>query len=239
MTNTTESAVDKAIRLAKEKAEAAASQAPIETQQVAVTQQGNTSVASYAPLNAQPATLDTLTNSGMNVDDWLKVNGTSILIGSKTNIVESFKARMRLQDITVFYGVRFGDPATYFKSFDRVTCVQGGSWPEALQKAQRADPKCKGEYIGGDFTVVTAEDVKDVKGVVVIEAGKRLGHSTSPTGGKPLAGLIRELRDVHKAAMDDWVLVNIKHVQRTKPGVAPWGVFEFEILEVLGSDDAE
>lgn len=181
---------------------------------------------------AMPATLDTLVNAGLNVDEWLKAPGGGFNIGSNATPVSEIIVEMSLQDITVFHGVRFGNPATYFKSFDGITCVQGGTWAEALNRAKLADPQCKGAYVGADLTMVVAEDVV-VNGVVIAEKGKVLGHSTSPTGGKTVAGFIKA---VQKEAVKDagylteTLLVKLKHKQRTKAGVAPWGVIEMELI---------
>lgn len=228
-------AVQEAMRIAREKA--AAATPPIETQAVATTQgQAQSNVMTYAPVEARPANLDTLMNAGMNVDEWLKVNGFGIQFGSKQGLVSEFIGRIRLQDIAVFYGIRFGDPATYLKSFDKVTCVQGGSWNEQVRKAQAVDQKAY-EYVGADFTLVTEQDVMTPDGkTVLIEKGKRVGHSTSPTGGKTLAALVRDLKNTKQLQDDVWVKVKVKHAVRTKPNVAPWGVFDFEVLEVLGNE---
>ena len=222
-----ETPIEKTIREAKEKA--ATAQPAIETQAVTTT----SGAVVHQPLTPQMATLDTLTQAGMNVDEWFKVNGYGIMIGSNTKLFPSVKVKLRLQDIKAFYGVRYGDPAVYKKSFDRVNCVQGGSWPDAISLAQRADPKCNGEYTGGDVIFTIAEDVKDDKGAIVIEAGKRVGWSTAPTAAKLLAGFIREIKDARKVEEDVYVLVDLTHVQRVKPNIQPWGVLDFKILEVL------
>lgn len=218
--------------IAKAKA-AAAEQAPIEMAKVPATSHGNGAVATYAAPAAP--TLDTLVNSGANVDEWLKAGEEGFKIGLKPGLVEKFKVFMSLKDINIFWGVRYSNPAVYKKSFDHVTCVEGGTWEAAVAQARAADPQCRGEYVGATLSMTISEDVVNQAGTVVLEKGKRLGHTTSVTGGKTVSGLITDAR---KAGISEDTLMEVEvfYIQKTKPNVKPWGVLGFTILGVAEED---
>lgn len=228
--------VEAAIQAAKEQA---AKNAPIEmvkTNLPANTGNGN-AVASYAP--AMPATLDMLMNSSVSVDEWLKVDKYGLLIGEMKKPIDKIKVTIDTREgagFTAFYGVRFGNPATYFKSYDRSQCVQGGSWDAALQRAQKADDKCKGEYQGVDMVMTALEDIKDTTGKVVLEAGKTLGHSTSITGTKPVVAFMKEMR--LKGLLGETLDVEISVTERNGNGNT-WGVLALELIGVHQDSETE
>ena len=214
-----------AIRKAQEQAKDVA---PIEMTKVSEGQ-GSNAVATYGA--AMPATLETLTSAGMNVDAWLKCPEHGFQIDNKKGFVEEIIVSFVPRQQAVFHGVRFGNPATYLKSFDGVNCVQGGSWTDAVKRAQAADDKCRGSYVGIDLQMTIEEDVIAPSGDVLLEKGKRLGHSTSVTGGKTVADFMRDA--MAKGFDNDELKVKLVFVQKTKQGVKPWGVIGMELIENL------
>lgn len=214
-----------AIQDALNKAKEASQNQPEHSHAVAVQQHGG----AVSTAVSRPATLDTLLAAGgMNVDGWLKVKSYGLLIDDNKNFIKTIKVAIDTTNINTFYGVRFGNPATYYKSFDGVQCVQGGSWDAAVERAKRADPKCTGEYVGADLEMTLLEDVKAPDGTVIMAAGKTLGHSTSITGTKPVAALVKEFKGT---PMDGKTLaVEVGVTVRSKPGVEDWGILSFKIL---------
>jgi hypothetical protein len=40
-----------------------------------------------------------------------------------------------MNEIGYNYSIKFGNPVTYLNTYDRITCVTGGSWREAQARA--------------------------------------------------------------------------------------------------------
>lgn len=192
MSNPAINSVDQAIAEAN-KIAAASAAAP--STAVAIQQPAAQTVAAYIPTKAP--TLDDLQAGAMNVDGYLKVKEFGLLVDAKPNLLESVKVSIDLTEVMAFTGVRFGNPPIYMKTYDAVTCASGGTWAEALSKANRVDATAR-PYMGADIPMTLLEDAKDAKGAIVAPAGMRLGHSTSITNRAALAAF---LKDVEKAGL--------------------------------------
>jgi len=220
---TTPNPVDAAIQAAEQQAK----QAPAQTASVPAVSQApqQTAVAAYTPV--KPPSLADLSSGSMNVDDFLKVNENGLKIGAKVNLIEKIKVKIDLTEVVPFNGIRYGNPPTYAKSYDGVTCASGGTWNEAVAKANLVDPKAR-PYNGADISMALLEDAKDIKGVVVAEAGLRLGHSTSITNRAEIASFLKE---VDKAGLTGGVVeAEVSYKPMTNKNSQTWGIITIALL---------
>ena len=136
----------------------------------AVVAQGSTAVAPVLP--GRKLTANDQVGSSMNVDLFIKFNelGT-ILLGTEPKQHESLKLMLDLSEIAIGYGIRYGNPPVYGKTFDGVTTTKGGLWADEVAKAQRIDPRSQ-PYNSWDLTFTLLEDAGAAK------AGSKLGYST-------------------------------------------------------------
>lgn len=187
------------------------------------------------PANAAPArpmTLDDLSGSAMNVDTFLKVNEHGLEIKAKdtpvSGLIESVVVSIDVKKgIQVFEGIKYGNPAVYAKTYDNARAVSGGSWADAVRKAQLADPKAS-TYMGADITMTLEADAVTMKGEVAAKAGSSLGHSTSTTNKIAFKKLVD---DITAAGLREGVvLVKITAERRTNKAGNVWGILNFELL---------
>lgn len=219
--------VDQAIAAAKAQASQTVDVQP--TNAVVVAQQSSTAVATtYKP--AAPS-LESVAAGTQNVDGYLKVKEVGLRINDKPNIVESIKVAINMDpdmgEVVAFEGVRFSNPPQYLKTYDGVTAVTGGTWNEALERARLVDKNVK-PYAGVDFAMELIEDVKDMKGVLVAEAGTRLGHSTSITNRANWSTFYKEVKAAN--LLGEVVEAEITSETRTNSNGQTWGVLKFKLL---------
>lgn len=180
--------------------------------------------------------LDDLDNGSLAVDGFIqaKFEGLSFKMQDEsltkgTTIVEEALVTLTLgEDLTVFKGAKYGNkPTTYIKTFDGVKEARSGqSWESAMAKAKLADPNAY-EYTGADIAMVAYEDIKDVKGKLVVPAGTSIGHSTTPTGLKSLKALRKAIETA--GLVQDKVIVKITNTPTSKGG-NDWGILTFELI---------
>lgn len=226
-----ENPVDKAMREAEAQAAQAdeqTAQPGTEIQAVQTGQHGQ--VQTYAP--AAPPSLDSLSQGSMNVDSWLKVNEFGLTVDNKDDLIDSVKVVIDFAEVSPFEGVRFGNPPTYLKTYDGQTCSTGGTWTEALQKAQSMDSKCR-PYKGADVPMTLLEDAKEAKeGKVIAEAGVRLGHSTSITNRAAFSDFYEEAK---KQGLENGAVeVEITQKKMTNSNGQKWGILIFKLLGAYG-----
>ena len=219
--------VDAAIAAANAKAEATPDQAPIEMTQLPATASGGSSVAAYVPVQAP--SLDTLSQGSMNVDNWLKVKEFGLLVDNKTDLIEKIKVRIDFgaNEVQPFTGIRFGNPVQYLKTYDGVACATGGTWNEAVRRANAVDPGAR-PYMGAGIQMSLLEDAKSAKGATVAEAGVRLGHSTSITNRNTLAEFIQEVKKA--GLINQAVEAEIGFKKMTNSKGQSWGILTFTLL---------
>lgn len=173
-------------------------------------------------------TIDDLSAGGLNVDAFLKVTEHGLEIKEKKGLIESIVVDIDVAShIQVCDVVKYGNPAQYYKTYDGVTCATGGTWQQALSKAQMADPNAR-PYQSADLTMTLAEDALDVKGNVVATKGTILGHSTSTTNKGNLKALTDEI--TKDGLRDAVVRVKLTSEERVNKAGNVWGVIKFELL---------
>lgn len=218
MSNAIETAIEKA------KATAANMAAP-----TAVAEATNTAaVATQAmPARGVPMTMDDLMIGSMQVDAWLKVKEFGLLIGGAMKLFPNILVEINTKDVVPNNAIKFGNPAQYFKTYDMALCATGGTWAEAVRKAQMADQKAR-PYKSVDLPMVASEDYKDDKGNVLISAGQVLGHSTSTTNWGNWASFWKSVQAA--GLVGEVVKVKLGFEPKKNPAGNSWGVVTFELL---------
>ncbi len=221
------SAIDKAIA----EAEAAKNNQPIIDAVPAVNQ--TTGVTSYVP--AKPMSLDdAMSGGGLAVDAYLKVTPTGLIIGEalKSPIQEiTVLITMSDMDSRAYQVVRAsaGSSTEYFKTRDGVTCEnKGGSWAEALRKADLIQPGSR-PYNSVDLEMEVAEDIYDASGKTLLaKAGSTLGKGLSYSDMKSFKNLHKDIKALGK--LDVPVKVKIEALDGVK-GTNTYGFLKFVLVD--------
>lgn len=187
---------------------------------------------------AAPMSMDDLMVGSMSVDLWLKVKEFGLIVGAGNppELLREIVVGLDMSEVIPNYSIKYGNPAVYKKTFDRVTCATGGSWAEAVAQAQRVDPKAR-DYRSADLPFVALEDIKGPSGAVLAEAGKRIGHTLSTTNWREFELFYRDL--AQKGLTKSVVKVKLGFLPRSNAGGNKWGVVTFQLLEVLSAPVAD
>ena len=185
----------------------------------------NTQVAPMQP--ARPMALQDFSTGSIVADDFLKVSEHGMTIGKIAGLVEEMVVDLDMSTVQVTEVIKYGDPVKYLKTVDGVKCLEGGTWQQAVERAQQADPKAR-PYKSADMTLVLVEDAKDLKGNVVAPVGAKLGHSLSTTNRGHFQSL---LNDLNKMGVDLTQSVRLKVGYEAKhKNNYHWGLLTFEYL---------
>lgn len=190
---------------------AAAQAAPVEQYQPQAPAVGQ-GYAAQAPAVAQggrPVTLgELMSQGGLSVDKYLKVDKTGFLIGDdKKNPLEEITVEFKLSDVVPFWGLRYGSsPAKYLRSFDRQLEARSKKpWAQCVAEAQQADSRCRGDYASCDIPFVVIGDIVaekgDNKGKNLISDGQTLGLTLSITNFKDFKSFIKPYNDLKDAGV--------------------------------------
>ena len=167
----------------------------------------------------------------MTVDGWLKVKEFGLLIGDKVGkLVKTIKVKLNTAeggDFRAFEGVRFGNPPQYLKTYDGINEASGGTWAEALRKAQLVEPTNQ-SYRGADLQMEVIEDVKHDDGTLLAETGMRLGHSTAVTNRPQVADLVKQLKEMN--LMGKTVDMEVGFIPKSNKNGQTWGLLTFKVL---------
>jgi hypothetical protein len=199
---------------------------------VPATTSANTNVEAY--VQPRQLSLDDLQGSGLDVDGFIQVkaDGFKLKMSDEnapkdTGFIESFHVSIDIDKIAIFECIKYGDPTVYIKTYGQGVTASGGSWTDAVRKAQAADPAAK-PYQGGDVPMTLLADAVDFKNKVVAKAGQTIGHSTPVTGRKNLKDFIDA---VTKAGLRGTIVEAVCTVEkRSKPGGQEWGVVKFQLI---------
>lgn len=214
-----------------EQAKAAAAQA--------VAQAPTTTAVSTAVAPARPVSmLEMLAEGGMSVKAYLKVDKPGFTVGSDTsNYIKELEVEFRIRDAKPFYGIRYGNPAKYLRSFDRVTETRTRRpWSDALTEAQRLDPKCKGDYRAVELPFVyLGAKALAAGGDKTVEKGETLGWTSSITNWKVWEEFIMPyFKQIMAGELTEDALLRGKIVhEQKKDGGNTWGLVTFSGFEVV------
>lgn len=203
----------------------------------------NTTSAPVTP--GRPVSLsEVLNQTGMQVKAYLKVDKAGFFIGQDTvTIVEEIPVEFRLSDVTAFYGIRYGNPAKYLRSYDRITEARTKRpWADMIAEAQRQDTRVRGDYPAVDVPFTLLADIKSKKGdAILAEAGDRLGWTSSVTNFKEFANFARPYEQLQQsgALSPDAVLRGkLVHDQR-KDASNLWGALTLVDFEIVSEGEQE
>lgn len=230
-------AINATVREARAAAEQAAGSASPPAVHVSPANQ-NVSVAAGRPVSLG----EMLASAGMQVKGFLKVSERGFQVGKDTTTYfDTLPVEFRISSIQPFYGVRFGNPAKYLKSLDRLTESRTKrSWADTVAEAQRLDARCTGDYASADIPVTLMEDAiaKDKK-TVLFSAGDSLGLTLSITNFAGFAGFMKPysgLVDKGVISSDTLLRGTLVAIQRTS-GSNTWGLADFQDFNIV--DEAQ
>lgn len=194
---------------------------------------GGTGTAVGAPMQkGAPLGFDDLAQGSLNVVSWLKVNEYGITIGGDKTLFDGLDVAIPLNEIAYCFQVRFGNPAQYRKTYDRITESRTGqSWAEAVASAQKVDPRAY-EYRSADVPFYALDDITGKGGKVLVKRGEAVGHTLAVTGWKTFASFIKGLQtagvDINNAIVK--VRLGFEPMKNDK---GEWGVLTYSNPEVI------
>lgn len=222
-----------------------------EAREAAAQIQTPAAVNSNVPAVATPVTggkpvsmREMVAEAGVRADHFLKVDKPGFLIGKDTkNYQEEIEVEFRLSAPKAYWGIRFGNPAKYLKSYDRqVDARTKKAWSSVIAECTAADPKCTGDYPALELAFTLRQDIVSAKdGTVLASAGQTLGWNSSITNWALWTAFI----EPYFTLMDSGVLPEnalvrgkIIHEQRTKDGNT-WGLLNFKDFLVVEDQTAQ
>ena len=174
-------------------------------------------------------TMDDAMAGAVVVDEWLKVSEHGLQIGNKKPILDDIRVRIDMSEISYQNSIKYGNPATYRKTYDNVMSADGSTWAQALAEARAADPRAR-PYKSADIQMELMDDVK-LKDETV-EAGTVLGHTFSTTGFKALAKLVKQMKKDGADPANDTIEVTIGYLEKNGNGNT-WGIPDFRDYKVV------
>lgn len=192
--------------------------------QVPATTSGN------APATARQhraPSLDDMMNSGMTVENWLKVNENGLVIKTDEGqvLLDNLKVSIDMTEVAATQAVKYGNPPTYHKTFDGQVCADGQTlWSDALEEAQRFGQR---PYQSADIPMTLEENVNDKKGKTLMTVGQRIGYSLSTTNRDAFAKFLRAVNgdNLKEATVD----VQLGYESKTNKNKQTWGIVTFEL----------
>lgn len=189
------------------------------------TQQGSTAVAPVRP--GKPLTMEDMAAGGITVDSWLGVKEHGFLVGpNKDLFTDEIEVTIDFTAVAPHRAIKFGNPAVYLKSYDGITCAQGGSWEQAIARAQRVQPDAR-EYPSADLPMVLQHDLK--KGAKVLaEKGQVVGYSLATTNWNVWRAFWTDC--TNKGLGGQVVRVKLGYEKRTNRAGNVWGIMTFTLV---------
>lgn len=186
--------------------------------------QTGTAVAPVRP--GRPLTMDDMAAGSIQVDQWIGVKEHGFIIGADKQLhTEELIVDIDLAAVAPHKAIKFGNPATYLKSYDGITCAQGGTWEQAIARAQRVDQNAR-EYSSCDLPMVLTHQVK--KGSKVLaEQGDKLGYSLSTTNWNTWRTFWTDC--TAKGLAGQTVRVKLGYERRTNKAGNVWGIMTFTL----------
>lgn len=191
-------------------------------------------VAAPAPVTrGVPMTMEDMVGGGISVEGWLKVSEFGFKLGpTNTLYTDTILVEIDLAAVAPCLAIKFGNPAVYFKTYDRVTEAKGGSWAEAVRKAQASNPN-NTEYRAVDVPMRIVEDVisKPAKGapVILLPAGMVAGYSTSTTNWGAWETFYNSCKRAGLAGQT--VRAHLGWEKRTNKAGNEWGIMTWTLVE--------
>jgi hypothetical protein len=184
-----------------------------------------TAVAPVRP--GKPLTMEDMSVGSIAVDSWIGVKEHGFLLGSdKTLHSDEISVEIDLKAVAPNKCVKYGNPPIYLKSYDGITCVSGGSWEDALAKANRASPGAR-EYSSADVPMKLLHTITGKGGKVLEEEGSILGYSIATTGWTNWQRFWNDCMNAGLAGQT--VKARLGFEKRTNKNGNIWGVITFTL----------
>lgn len=186
--------------------------------------------------------MDTMSNSDLLVQDWLKPSYHGMVLGSApSTLLNPFQVEI---DMTENVGymlcqmVRWtvagatGDQTNYVHTYDGLIGSDGQPWANAVMTAYRTttDPKKPNvPFPSVQLPMRLINDIADQQGTVIAQAGIMIGHTTAKTGWQ-------NWQNFHNACKQAGLLGHKVIVEVSNQPVAPkgitykWGTLEFKLI---------
>ena len=198
-------------------------QTALATQAQAVATTPTSNAVAVMPQRGPALTMDDMTG-GITVDSWLKVKEFGFLLGEKGTLYSKpIEVSIDMSACQPSFAVKFGNPAKYFKTYDRIMEASGGTWADAVTRAQRAQPDVR-EYRSVDvpMTVLSATDG-------LLEVGSTLGYSTPTTGWAEWEKFYRSCAT--RALTGSVVTAVLNFVPKKNNKGNTWGIITFTLKD--------
>ena len=207
-------------------------------------------VNSNLPATAAPVTggrpvsmREMVAEAGVRADHFMKVSPAGFLIGKDTkSFQDELEVEFRLNAAKPYWGLRFGNPAKYLKSYDRMVDARTKkSWATVIAECTAADPRCTGDYPALELAFTLCQDVLAKDGSKLAEKGQTVGWNSSITNWALWTQFIEPYFNLIDAGIiTDNTLVRGKviHTQRTKDGNT-WGLLDFADFQVVEDQAAQ
>ena len=174
---------------------------------------------------------------GISPDKWMQVKDTGFRLDKNEKaLIEEVEVDIDFANVKLFQGLRVALPGgkyEYIKTYDgRTEAKTGQAWSVAVAEANGRSITPQNPYRGADILMTNVGDVK--QGKTTIEAGTKLGYTTSITGFGPfqsfLAGLI-EAGEVQVGSdgstLSGVVRTKVTHEAKSNADYE-WGILNFE-----------
>lgn len=172
-----------------------------------------------------PLGLDDMLGGSLNVVAWLKVNELGLRIGNDNTLFDELDVAIPMNEVAYCYSVRYGNPAVYEKTYDRVSNSRGGSWMDTLARAQRVDPKAS-EFRSADVPFYALADIKNKKGDILVKEGEAIGHSLAVTGWKAFQQFVQKAQAAGMDVRSGIIKVKLGFTEQ-KNQKGTWGILKF------------
>lgn len=204
----------------------AARKAASEVVNTAVTPAAPTAVATAAP--TRPVSMrEMVQETGVRADAYLKVTPAGFQIGKDIKTyLDEIPVEFKLSSAKPFYGLRYGNPARYERSYDRqYNAKTKQPWADTVAMGTRLDPRCTGDYPAIDLAFTVLEDIKAKDGSVLLAAGKTLLWTSSITNWAEWSSFVEPIYTLQDAGVipgDPLMRGKIVHAQKSKDSNT-WG----------------
>lgn len=181
-----------------------------------------------------------LNPGGMTCETYIQVRDTGIKLSKDWNgVIDEFEAILDLSDIQYFMGIRkeVGTQVSYAKSYDGSSEARTGApFVQVVEEFKRTSQKPADPYRGADVPMTLTADYSDPhkQPGKSYPAGTVIGWTTSITGFKPFAAFVRKLKEAGLGKAQ--VKIKVTHQPRKNAANQPYGVLDFDVIEVIGAD---
>jgi hypothetical protein len=180
-----------------------------------------------AIIPARKLGMSDLEAGSLDVESWLQVDKYGLHLDKSQEALETLMVEIDLGEIVPVYMVRFGkNPPNYCRSYDGVTTFGSPKpWEFTLREAQHFDPDCRGQYPAVEIPMTLTDGVELKRDRKTIEAGARIGYTTSITGYRPFQKFWNECEK--KGLTGKVVKVRLGYETRKNNG-NEWAVVTYE-----------